>query len=139
MLAPKVDFGEVRDLFTVASKDEAACEKLIKLTDGYTMDYKPVIFAYNAAAEMTMANHYTWPGSKLKTFRNGRIKLESVVKKYNSSVEIRYIRYAVQKGSPDFLNYKTDLDTDRQFIKKNLGKSKLPPGQKEIIKATIAQ
>jgi len=140
LLVPnKIDLKEIRQLFMVVDKKEQACEELLSFTDGYTIGYKPLIYAYHAAAEMTMANHVSWPGSKLKYFKAGRIKLEAVVKENMDNVEIRYIRFAVQYGSPGFLGYQDDMEQDKAFIKKNLEKAELPPYLKKIIKATIEQ
>lgn len=117
------DMDQVRQLFTSASKHETKNSELLKITDGYTMDYKPVVFAYHAAAEMTMANHTFWPVSKLSYFNSGKDKLEEVVKKYPKIVEIRYIRYAVQKGAPSFLDYKDNMTEDRKMILNNYKKT----------------
>jgi hypothetical protein len=139
MSAPSIDMPQIRQLFTVASESEDSCKELLTLTDGYTMDYRPVVYAYHAAAEMTLANHVTWPGTKLKYFNRGKYKLEEVVNKYNSLVEIRYIRFAVQYGSPSFLGYRDDIEKDRKFIKENMENSTIPDKMKRIINATIQQ
>ena len=117
------DLDKMRSLFEIASKDETANEKLMKISDGYTLDYKPVVFAYHAAAELTMANHVTWPGNKLSYFNGGKYKLEAVIKKYSSNIEIRFIRFAVQSGSPSFLGYKSNMTEDEELIRKNISKS----------------
>ena len=131
------ELADVRQLITVASEQEPANKKLIELTEGYTMDYKPLIFAYNAAAQMTMANHMIWPGTKLSYFYDGKKNLEAVVKAYNKDVEIRYIRYAVQNGSPSFLYYKGDMESDRKFIREHIKESSLAPDIKKIINDTV--
>ena len=134
-----VDIAEVRSLFASADKSETACERLFQLTDGYTIDYKPVVYAYHAAAEMTMANHVSWPGTKLSYFRSGKEKLEAVVRKYYRNIEIRYIRFAVQYGSPSFLGYRDNLDEDRNYVLANLENAALPQAQKDLMKATVSQ
>lgn len=134
-----VDISEVRQLFTTADKSESACERLLEITDGYTIDYKPVVYAYHAAAEMTMANHLSWPMTKLKYFKSGQDKLERVVSKYSRNIEIRYIRFAVQYGSPTFLGYRDNLDEDRNFVLENLNSVDLSDQQKELMKATVTQ
>ncbi|MBD3637953.1 MAG: hypothetical protein HUJ25_11415 [Crocinitomicaceae bacterium] len=138
-MSAQVDVDQVRSLFTVAHEDKAANEKLLEFTDGYTLDYKPVIYAYHAAAIMTMANHISWPGTKLSYFSEGKEKLEKVVKAYPDNVEIRYIRFAVQYGSPTFLGYRSDLDVDRNFVLEHLDAADLPAEQVLLIKATVNQ
>lgn len=132
-----MDISEIRDLFTRASENESDCIRLVELTDGYNIDYKPVVYAYHAAAEMTMANHVVWPGSKFSYFKHGRIKLEMVVEKNKENVEIRFIRYAVQKGSPSFLDYNANLKEDKLFIERNLDGADLPSDLKRTIVTMI--
>ena len=134
-----VDMAEVRYLFTVAEKSEKSCKELLEATEGYTMDYAPLTYAYHAAAEMTMANHVTWPGTKLSHFNKGKKMLEKVIGKYPKKVELRYIRFAVQYGSPSFLGYRDDLDTDRNFVLANLDNADVPKDHKELMKKTVNQ
>lgn len=134
-----VDMSEVRRLFTIASKDEAANNQVFDLTSGYTMDYKPVIFAYHAAAEMTKANHTSWPLSKLNHFNKGKFDLEKVIAKYPNEIELRYIRYAIQNGSPSFLRYKDNMASDKKKIKANLDKQKWPSDFKNTVNTVIEQ
>ncbi len=131
------DMNEVRELFTAAAESEAKNEQLLKITDGYTVDYKPVVYAYHAAAEMTMANHTFWPLSKFNYFNSGKDKLEKAVKKYPQNVEIRYIRYAVQKESPGFLDYQSNLTEDRNMILKNYHQTNWPSHFKNKVIAFV--
>ena len=134
-----VNMIEVRYLFTVAEKSKSSCEELMKVTSGYTMDYDPLTYAYYAAAEMTMANHVNWPGTKLSYFNDGKKKLEKVIKKYHDNVEMRYIRFAVQYGSPSFLNYRDNIDTDRNYVLAHLDEADVSQEHKKLMKATVSQ
>lgn len=132
-----IEMTDIRSLFSKASENEDACEELMKITDGYTMDYKPVVYAYHAAAEMTMANHVLWPGSKYGYFSDGKAKLEKVAAKYPDEIEIRYVRFAVQSGSPSFLGYKSDMESDENFIRKNIDHSNWPTQFKNSVLALL--
>jgi hypothetical protein len=129
---------EVRELFTVIAKNEQSNEEFVKLTSNYTLDFDPTIYAYNAAGIMTMANHVLWPGSKLSYFNKGKAKLEQVLKKYPDNIEIRYIRYAVQKGSPDFLGYRSNMKEDKIKIKAKINDTDWSNAFKIIVKKVIA-
>ena len=124
---------EIRSLFTKAAEVEKCNNELLKLTDGYTLDYKPIVYAYHAAAEMTMANHTYWPISKLNYFNSGKDKLEKAVRSYPNLLEIRYIRYAIQKGSPGFLDYQSNLEEDRKMILENLKNEDWSPSFKSQV------
>ncbi|MBK7129104.1 MAG: hypothetical protein IPM74_03885 [Crocinitomicaceae bacterium] len=117
------DMSKIRDLFAVAATDEEACNELYKLTSSYSLQNFPVYYAYNAAAEMTQANHTYWPNEKLSLFNAGKERLEEAVTKQPNTVEIRFIRYCVQQGCPFFLDYDDNLDEDKKFILGNLSKS----------------
>lgn len=135
----KVDMAEVRYLFTVAEHNEESCKKLFEVTEGYTMDFDPIAYAYHAAAEMTMANHSVWPATKLTYFNKGRTKLEKVIIKYQDNIELRYIRFAVQYNTPAFLGYRNNLDSDRNYVMTHLETADIPKAHKSLMKATVSQ
>lgn len=114
------DMVEIRNLFSKASLDREANNELYSLTNSYNLNTFPVYYAYNAAAEMILANHVSWPGTKLEHFNTGRQRLETAVAKFPENVEIRYIRYCVQQGCPFFLNYTSNLEEDKKFVIKNI-------------------
>ncbi|UKN03615.1 hypothetical protein K6119_08830 [Paracrocinitomix mangrovi] len=127
----------MRELFTKIDQEEAINDKLLKLSSNYTMDYSPEAYAYHAAATMTKANYVFWPGTKLSYFNEGKAELEKVIKKYPQNIELRFIRYAVQKGSPSFLFYSDSMEGDKKLIQEKLDNSDYPESFKKIIRATI--
>jgi hypothetical protein len=128
------DMQTVRLLFAQASVSEASNQKLVELTKTASISQNPVLYAYNAAAEMTMANHVYWPGSKLSYFNEGKKKLENVLNKNKSNVEIRFIRYSIQNGAPFFLDYSSNLEEDKKFILDNLNNTDWPADYKAKVK-----
>lgn len=129
---PNMD--EIRDLFSRASVDEEANNELYNLTKSYSLQTFPVYHAYNAAAEMTLANHAYWPATKLEYFNAGKERLEKVIKAFPDNVEIRYIRYCVQQGAPFFLGYSSDLKDDKNYILKNINKTDWSDSYKKSVK-----
>ena len=57
--------------------------------------------------------------SKLTTFKKGKKNIELAISKEPENVEIRYIRFSVQKNAPSFLGYNNNLKEDRDFLVKN--------------------
>lgn len=125
---------ELRDLFAKAAVDEDANNELYKATKSYSLKTFPVYYAYNAAAEMTLANHAVWPTTKLSYFNAGKVRLEEAVQYQPENVEIRYIRYCVQQGCPFFLGYTANLTEDKKFILANLDKTNWTSTFKEEVK-----
>jgi len=114
------DLSIIRDLFGICSFDKASCYNLVSMTRAYELSKDPVLYAYHAAGEMTMATHEFWPPKKLEHFNSGKWKLEAAIKKHPKNVEMRYIRYSVQQGSPFFLDYSKHLDEDRKYVLDNM-------------------
>lgn len=133
-MAAHPNMVELRNLFEKASTDQASNEKLYSLTNSYSLNTFPVYFAYNAAAEMTMANHVSWPGTKLEYFNTGKDRLEQAVSKFPKNVEIRYIRYCCQQGCPFFLDYASNLEEDKKFVLANLNQTDWSDDYKRKVK-----
>lgn len=124
----------VRELFDKAASDKNSCYSLVSLTRNYSLEKNPLLYAYHAAAEMTMAAHEFWPATKLSHFNSGKWKLEAAVKKNPKNVEIRYIRYCVQQGTPFFLNYSSDIAADRKYVLDNIDLTDWPASYKKKVR-----
>ncbi|NOQ74819.1 MAG: hypothetical protein GQ574_22585 [Crocinitomix sp.] len=119
-LATLTDVTVLRQLFAVANVDEASNKKLVEITKSADLITDSVDYAYNAAGLMSMANHVFWPGTKLSYFNQGKVKLEKAVNFALKNVEIRFIRYSIQKNAPIILGYFDKMQEDKRFILKNI-------------------
>lgn len=115
------DLEYVRSRYEKAVSSATVCKDLIQKLEGKS---DPTSLAYLGAAETIWANHTGNPLSKLNTFRKGVKKIERAVAKDPNNVEIRFIRYSIQKNCPDFLGYNNNLSEDIKFINNNKGKIK---------------
>ena len=77
--------------------------------------------AYWGASEIILADFGTNIPKKFKLFRAGRDKLEAAVLAEPNNFEIRLIRLILQKKTPDFLRYKSNMEEDKKFILDNYG------------------
>lgn len=75
--------------------------------------------AYLGASEIILADFGTNVPQKIKLFREGRDKLEAAVLKEPKNFEIRLIRLIIQKKTPDFLRYKSNIEEDKTIILDN--------------------
>lgn len=125
---------EIRTLFSKSSVDENAAERLIELTKNASLKSNPVLYAYHAGATMSLANHYSWPGTKLSYFNEGKEKLEKAVNFALTNVEIRFIRYAVQRGAPSILGYSQNLAEDKTYILKHINKTDWSASYKQEVR-----
>jgi hypothetical protein len=63
------------------------------------------------------------PFVKLKAFNDGKEQLEKVIKQYPQDIELRFLRFCVQDGTPAILDYKLNMKEDSQFIENKISKS----------------
>lgn len=82
-----------------------------------------IALAYLGAYQTVWANHIFNPLTKLATFKKGKKNIELAISKEPENIEIRYIRFSVQKNAPSFLGYNSHLKEDRDFLVKNKKKS----------------
>lgn len=108
----------VRANYNKLVSDKELCEKMIaELTE--TKNNSVTHMAYLGGAQTIWANHVFSPISKLNTFKEGKKNIEQAIKKEPDNVELRFIRLSVQKNAPSFLGYKSNINEDTEFIKKN--------------------
>jgi hypothetical protein len=93
---------------------------------------------YIASAVMQQAEYVFSPLSKYNYFNKGKKMLEDYIKKNPSSIDARYVRVMVQSNTPGFLNYKSDIESDIAYIRKNIGKSDIPENMKTMFLNNIA-
>ena len=109
----------IRELYYQSVKDEGAAKKLCGLTADDQVQVS-VIAGYKAVGKIMMCNHVGNPYTKLKYFYAGRDALEKSIAAAPGNVELRYLRYAVQRNTPSLLHYNGSIQTDRQTIEKYL-------------------
>lgn len=108
----------VRANYNKLVSDKELCEKMIaELTE--TKNNSATHMAYLGGVQTIWANHVFSPISKLNTFKEGKKNIEQAIKKEPENVELRFIRLSVQKNAPSFLGYKSNINEDTEFIKKN--------------------
>jgi len=102
---------EVRFAFQKAVTDEKSCRNLIKLLDEYNEKNK-------ASATMLMAKYSFSPITKLSNFLKGKKLLERSIAADTQNIELRYLRYIIQRKSPFYLQYKSSLKEDDSILMK---------------------
>lgn len=112
------DLNEVRTSYSKAVLDKKLCKKMIEELE-LSKEKSVIDLAYLGAYQTIWANHVFNPWSKLATFRKGKNNIELAISKEPENVEIRYIRFSVQKNAPSFLGYNNNLKEDKDFLVKN--------------------
>ncbi|WP_298368725.1 hypothetical protein [uncultured Lutibacter sp.] len=109
---PISNVDRVRNKFpNIVSKDQA---------DAFIMELKndnsPESKAYIAAMIFMKSRFVKFPFTKMKYFKEGKNLLDETILKNPENIEIRYIRFLMQKEIPSFLGYDKNINEDFEVI-----------------------
>ena len=119
-----------RSNFLKAVNNKTICDEMIQELKTYQKE--TIYKAYLGAYETIWANHAWNPISKLNSFNQGKAKIEQAISKAPNNIEIKLLRYSIQKNAPKFLNYSSNIEADRNFILKHQNSVKEESLQKLI-------
>ena len=111
-LQPISNVDRVRNKFpNIVSKGQA---------DAFIMELKndnsPESKAYIAAMIFMKSRFVKFPFTKMKYFKEGKNLLDETILKNPENIEIRYIRFLMQKEIPSFLGYDKNINEDFEVI-----------------------
>ncbi|MCI4670870.1 MAG: hypothetical protein MRZ79_22230 [Bacteroidia bacterium] len=94
-----------------------------------------VVLAYKASALALKAKHDWNPYNKLNWLNESMNIFREAVKLDSQNIEIRFLRFAIQHYSPEFLNHSQHIDEDKMVILTNFGKYETYELQKDHLKS----
>ena len=119
-LAQELNLSELRELYIEASFEEDKANELYELTKNSSIESGYKKFTYHAIAILLQSKFAINPIDKLKSFGEGKEQLEKVISQYPEDIELRFLRFCVQNDTPAILDYKQNLEEDKQFIKNKI-------------------
>ena len=114
------NLDQIRKTYLESAKSEENIQKLISKCEDYKSKNESIIYAYRVVADLMLINYKYNPFYKLKFFTEYSSKLDLIVKNNFNNIEIRFLRYCVQKQTPRFLGYNDNSELDYQFIIQNI-------------------
>ena len=129
------DINSVRNLFLEAYISESSCEQLGKKIDELKYDQSILLKGYEACYYFIKCKFTNNSMDKFFYFRKGKKILEYSIKKNPNSVELRFLRYTIQKNLPRFLFYYNHMDKDLIFVINNINSITDKKTQKYIEKS----
>ena len=114
------NLDQIRKTYLESAKSEENIQKLISTCEDYKSKNDSIIYAYRTVADLMLIKYKYNPFYKLKLFTEYSRKLDLIVKNNFNNIEIRFLRYCVQKKTPRFLGYNDNLELDYQFIIQNI-------------------
>ena len=118
--AQEPNLSQIRELYIEASFKENKANKLYKLTKNSSIERDYKNFTYHAIAILLQSKFTINPIHKVKWFIEGKEQLEKVIGLYPNDIELRFLRFCVQDGTPAILDYKLNMEEDSQFILNNI-------------------
>lgn len=120
VLLVKPVFADFREDF---HNNEINKENIEFMLSKYENENAPVAIAYLGVCRAIMAQYVFLPTSKLKSFYDGKDKIDTSIEVDKVNGEQRYLRLLVQLNAPSFLfyngNINADLDVFIQDVKNN--------------------
>lgn len=86
---------------------------------------------YNGALLMKKAGLLKRNKEKLKSFKEGRIRLETAIAADPDNTELHFLRLIIEEHAPKIVKYRSDIEKDKAMIVKNF-KSLSPAVQHAI-------
>ena len=114
------NLNQVRKSYLESAKSEENINKLISTCEEYKSENDSIIYAYSTVADLMQIKYKYNPIYKLKLFTEYSRKLDLIVINNFNNIEIRFLRFCVQKKTPGFLGYNDNLELDYQFIIQNI-------------------
>jgi hypothetical protein len=112
----KVNLNEVRALYFKSADDRSAAEKLSALLSSADSTANPLIVCYKGASEMMKAKYYINPLKKYAAFKNGRVLIETAIRRDPVNVEEHFLRFTIQSNLPGFLGYNENIAADKKTL-----------------------
>jgi hypothetical protein len=109
-----IDVETLRRHYDRAAEEKEVCELLLEELSKDQSDN--LRLGYLGAVQAIWASHLRNPVSKLATFNQGKRNLTEAIKIAPYDVELRLLRYSIQKNCPSFLGYRSDLPADRKVL-----------------------
>lgn len=116
---------KMRELFSTISKNEKSVIALKEITQTQSTIPSEIKRAYYAAAHMASAQYKLNIITKINIFNEGKEWLESIIKSDTTSIELRYIRLAIQENTPSVLGYNKSILLDKRFLITRLSSIKM--------------
>lgn len=109
------DLSTVRENYINASKSKEKAEEFNYSMANYAGDNKTML-AYKGASIALKAKFASERKTKKDLFTKGIQILENALKADPNNAEIRLIRLSIQENTPKILNYKGNIQQDKQLI-----------------------
>ena len=108
---------DIRKLFYQATEESESADFLNEMLTESLTSKDITLRGYKGISFMLLSKHAYNPYTKISYFTKGSAILDQAIQEDNENIELRFLRYTIQCEAPIFLNYKSELSLDLNFIK----------------------
>ena len=123
---------QLREQFYRASINSESADSFYAKMETVTANSSAVLLGYKGMASFMLCNYSYNPYSKLKYFNEGKSLLDKAIVRSPENVELRFLRYSVQKNVPSFLGYSSNISDDKKLIEKNISSPEFKTFDKDL-------
>lgn len=106
----------IREVF----QNESVCNSMYESFESTDVSGNNTLIGYKGAVEMGMSRHDSNPFKKMSFFSDGKKHLEEAINNDKENIELRFLRLTIQTYLPAFLGYSGSVQSDKDFVLKNL-------------------
>jgi hypothetical protein len=114
------DISEIRKLYLEAHISQSDCKNFGEKITNSQSDESALIKGYKGCFYFIKCEFVNSPVHKFLYFNKAKKLLESAIKDNQKSVELKFLRFSIQKNIPNFLQYNNSLEEDLKFINENI-------------------
>ena len=129
------DISVIRELYLASHESESNCNNFGIGLNSIEDSTSVLIKAYQACFYFIRCRFINSPIEKFISFKKGKYLLEFAIQEDPELVELRFLRYSIQKNLPKFLLYYDSIEKDANFIDLNINAIKDKESQEFIISA----
>jgi len=110
----------IRELYLTSYSSEENFNKFEKKITTIEENKSTLIKGYEGCLYFIKCKFISNPVDKFICFKKGKNMLEAAIKEEPKSVELRFLRYSIQKNLPRFLLYYESIEKDLIFVNENI-------------------
>ncbi|MCC6373150.1 MAG: hypothetical protein IT236_19250 [Bacteroidia bacterium] len=133
---PDTDIPVYRDLLARSANNAETAQFFFNKTKSIELSEKPVLRGYKAMASFIMCKHAVNPFTKLNYFNKGKKELDAAIFAESGNIELLFLRFATQCHVPVFLNYSSNMESDKKMLLNYLANKSLKDDNDLRIKIT---
>lgn len=122
VLVQSTELGRLREIYFKASEDKSHIEKM-KITVEKSELKNNLYYCYKAAVYALEARHAKDLAKKISNFNQFKNAISKSIA-LGDSYDARLVRFCVQLYSPKILNYRSELEKDKNFLLSNYSSQK---------------